>query len=385
MNLSGAGEPQAMSNRSYTILAPGFAKWWGSDARALAQAFRKLGHTIIDIDEEDYVPFRWEGKASRILRRLFLPVFAADYNRAVLEKAANASFDFVLAFKGYFLKADTVATLRGFSKPLFNFYPDVSFEDHGPNIPAALRHYDCVFTTKSYHGKSETEKFGIKNLEHVRHGFDPEVHRPMFLSDELLRQYGCDVSFVGCWSREKESQLWYLMKHAPDVSLRVYGVGWEYASSEFRQRLGSNLKPGAFGDELSIIYCASKVNLGLLSCSSDPNVRDETTARTFQIPATRSLMLHEDTAEVRSYFADGREMLLFKDNEEMVAKVQLVLQSPSLRTELQQNGYERCQGEPYDYSSAARKIIEYFHRSNGSKRILRLRSGAKPPAFETVS
>jgi spore maturation protein CgeB len=348
--------------RAYTILAPGFAKWWGSDARALAQAFRRLGHTIIDIDEEDYIPFRWEGKSSRILRRLFLPLFAADYNRAILEKAANASFDFVLAFKGYFVKAETVAAVRRYQKPVFNFYPDVSFEDHGPNIPAALRHYDCVFTTKSYHGKREIENFAIQNLEYVRHGFDPEVHRPITLSDEMIRNYGCDVSFVGCWSPEKEGRLLYLLEHSPNVSLKVYGVGWEYASGKFKEQLGSNLKPGAFGDELSIVYCASKVNLGLLSSSSDPMLSDQTTARTFQIPATRSLMLHEDTPEVRSCFDDRSEILLFKNNEEMVKKINWALQSPEVTAEIRQRGYERCQSEPYDYSAAAKKIVRYFEQ-----------------------
>ena len=35
----------------YTILAPGFAKWWGSDARALAQALRHLGNSVLEVDE----------------------------------------------------------------------------------------------------------------------------------------------------------------------------------------------------------------------------------------------------------------------------------------------------------------------------------------------
>jgi spore maturation protein CgeB len=353
--------------RSYTILAPGFAKWWGSDARALAQAFRKLGHTLIDIDEEDYVPFRWEAKSARILRRLFMSIFVNDYNRAVLEKAANSSYDFILAYKGYFLRPDTVARLRNARKPVFNFYPDVSFEDHGGNIPASLRHYDCVFSTKSYHGKREIDKFGIRNLAQVRHGFDPEVHRPVSLSDEMIGHYGCDVSFVGCWSPEKERRLSFLLKHAPRVSLKVYGVGWKYASSEFKQRMGSNLKPGAYGDELSIVYCASKVNLGLLSSSSDPELWDQTTARTFQIPATGSFMLHEDTPEIRKYFEADREVMLFGSSEEMVEKVQLALSSPSLREGIRMRGYERCHREPYDYLNAARAIVSYFEeRSRGA-------------------
>lgn len=345
----------------YTVFAPGFAKWWGSDARALAQGFRRLGHCVLDIDEEDYVPWRWQGALPKGLRRLLSPVWVNDYNQAVLKQAASSSYDFVLAYKGNLLKPETVQRLRESRKPVFNFYPDVSFQDHGSNIPAALRLYDSVFTTKSYHGKREIQQFGIRDLQHVRHGFDPDVHRPLVLSPEVDTHYESDVSFVGCWSPEKEEKLLYLLSRSAGISIKVFGMGWQYASSEFRNRMGLDLRAGVFGDELAIVYCASKVNLGLLSCSkSDPNLRDQTTARTFQIPATKSFMLHEDTPEVRTYFRDGREVMLFSGNEDMVEKIQSALQSPSLREAVRQNGYERCLREPYDYSSAVREILYRF-------------------------
>src|SRR5213593_2388090 len=85
------------ASRSYTILGPGFAKWWGSDARALAQALRRLGHGVLDIDEEDYVPWRWQGVPSKVLRRLFSRVWIDDYNRAVLKQAQSSGYDFILA------------------------------------------------------------------------------------------------------------------------------------------------------------------------------------------------------------------------------------------------------------------------------------------------
>src|SRR5436853_5753352 len=91
----------------YTIFAPGFAKWRGSDTRALAHAFRKFGHTVMDVDEEDHVPWQWQGIAPRVLRRLFGSSLVADYNQAVLKRASNSSFDFAIVFKGKFLKAET--------------------------------------------------------------------------------------------------------------------------------------------------------------------------------------------------------------------------------------------------------------------------------------
>lgn len=355
---------QREAQNSYTILAPGFAKWRGSDGRALAQSFRRLGHSLIEIDEEDYVPWRWQGTGSKSLRRLVSRLWVDEYNRAVIERASASAYDFVLVFKGNHLKPDTIRRLKKTGKPVFNFYPDVSFKDHGPNIPAAMSFYDCVFTTKLYHGERELKEFGIRDLQHVRHGFDPEVHRPVSVSPEVARNYECDVSFVGCWSPEKEQTLHHLLKEMPAASLKVFGLGWHHASNKFRRKVGENLKPGAFGDELAIVYGSSKVNLGLLSSStSDAKLRDQTTARTFQIPAAGGFMLHEDTAEVRTLFEDGVEVMLFSGKEELARKVDLALGDPALRESIRKRGHLRCVQAPYDYGSAAETVLGYFGES----------------------
>jgi spore maturation protein CgeB len=345
----------------YTILAPSFAKWFGSDGRALAQALRRLGHSVLDVDEEDFVPWRWQGTAAKILRRVCSRFWIEDYNEAVLQRAASAAYDFVLVFKGSLLKPETLRRLRDAGRPLFCFYPDLSFQDHGANIPASLQFYDCVFTTKTFHGQREIDRYQIRRLEHVRHGFDPEVHRPLTVSPEILERYSSDVSFVGCWSPKKEAQILHLLRHCEKTNIKVFGLGWKYASREFRDRLGANLRSGVFGDELSIVYCGSKINLGLLSCGvSDSETCDQTTARTFQIPATKALLLHEDTQEVRKLFRDSEEVMLFRTNDELVDQVQTALRDPELRKRLSIAGYERALSVPYDYSSAATSILQYF-------------------------
>lgn len=350
-----------MKNGPYTILAIGFAKWRGCDPRALAQSFRVLGHHLIEIDAEDYVPWRWNGIVSRVFRRLFLSALVEDYNRDVLRQAASSEFDFILVFKGMYLKPATLQVLRTYGKPVYNFYPDVSFTDHGAFIPAALQHYDCLFTTKTFHGKKELERFKVLDVVQVRHGFDPEVHRPVQLSPAQIERYGCDVSFVGCWSPEKERTISYILAHRANIKIIVYGIGWKYASSEFKLAMGENLRPGVFGDELAIAYNASRVNLGLLSrAAGDPTMSDQTTARTFQIPASGSFMLHEDTPEVRSYFAPDREIMVFGDERDLLLKIEDILSDANLRETLIANGYQRSIAEPYDYSDAARKIVQKY-------------------------
>ena len=114
---------------------------------------------------------------------------------------------------------------------------------------------------------------------------------------------------------------------------------------------------------MALVYRASKVNLGLLSrARGDASLKDLTTARTFQIPATNSFMLHEDTEEVRELFRAGEEVMLFKDGAELVERLEAVLEDDDLRVSVAERGYRRCHDEPYDYSSAARGITDYHNR-----------------------
>ena len=141
----------------------------------------------------------------------------------------------------------------------------------------------------------------------------------------------------------------------------MYGIGWKYASSEFKKSLGNNLRPGVFGDELSIAYCASKVNLGLLSSAAgDAAVSDQTTVRTFQIPASGSFMLHQDSTEVRTYFEPDSELMLFNGEADLLLKLDVVLSDDDLRETIKTSGHRRCMKEPYDYSAAAKAIIITF-------------------------
>ena len=198
-------------------------------------------------------------------------------------------------------------------------------------------------------------------MVHVRHGFDPEVHRQICLTPVQLEHYGCDVSFVGCWSPEKERLIFHILVQRSNVKIVVYGIGWKYASVEFRKALGKNLRPGVFGDELAIVYNASKVNLGLLSRAvGDASTSDKTTVRTFQVPASGSVLLHEDTPEVRSYFMPGKEIMLFSGESDLLLKLDMLLSDDALRSSIRENGHLRSMQEPYDYFNAADAIVKKF-------------------------
>lgn len=347
------------------------ADWWGSDARAMALEFRRRGHLVLERHYEDHFPTRWRHPLLRIVRRLLRGVMARDYNRGVQELLEVGGLDLLLVFKGMLLVPETLARFKRAGTPCFCFYPDVSFLDHGKNIPGCLSLYDSVFTSKTYHLEDEVSRSGAAEWLFAPHGFDPEVHRPVGgegLSDGC---YASDVSFAGHWSPKKESMLQRLALDCPEIDLKIWGPGWGRARGTVLRFWQG--RP-AYGDELAAIYSLSKINLGLLSEAGGGTTQgDATTARTWQIPGAGGFLLHEDTAEVRAAFEDGREVALFSDAAALSRQVVRYLSDEVGRQAVAAAGHQRAMSEPYTYARAVDIILERLERhqsaldANGGK------------------
>jgi hypothetical protein len=337
------------------------ADWWGSDARAMAAELRRGGHVVMERHYEDYFPTKWRHPILKAVRRLLRRVMANDYNRAVAELLEVEAMDFLLVFKGMLLAPATLARFKARGIPCYCFYPDVSFHDHGSNIPACLPLYDCVFTSKSYHLK-DPQSMMVGEWQYAPHGFDPEVHRPIAADGGTLAGYACDVSFVGNWSRKKESILATLLAGMPELDLKIWGPGWERAGAIAKRCWQGR---GAHGDELAAIYSQSKINLGLLS-EAGTGVRqgDATTARSWQIPGAGGFQLHEDTAEIREAFVAGEEIALFDGPPQLAEAIRRYLGDDEARRAVAMAGHRRAVGEPYTYMRAVAVILaRHFGKS----------------------
>ena len=331
------------------------ADWWGSDARAMAAELRRRGHLVLERNYEDHLPTKWRHPLLKVLRRILRGLMARDYNRSVAELLAVQGMDFLLVFKGMLLTPETLARFKAEGIPCYCFYPDVSFHDHGRNIPACLPLYDCVFTSKSYHLEDTHLKRLSADWRFAPHGFDPEVHRPLVSAGEGLDSYVCDVSFVGHWSAKKEETLAGLLQCLPEIDLKIWGPAWGQARAEVRSCWQGR---GAYGDELAAIYSRSKLNLGLLS-EAGTGVRsgDATTARSWQIPGAGGFLLHEDTPEIRASFAEEIEVALFSDSDHLAAQVKRYMGDDPNRQAVAAAGHQRAMAEPYTYGRAVDAIL----------------------------
>ena len=343
------------------------ADWWGSDARALAMFFRQLGHSVIEVNYEDFSPSQWSSFSLRALRRIFRRLFSNDYNRAILRHLDNEAVDFLLVFKGKHLYPSTLEHAAQSGLPVYCFYPDVSFFDHGIEIWSCLPFYECLFTTKSFHLEDATLRERVQDLRLVAHGFDPQVHRPVEMAENMQARYSCDASFVGCWSAKKERILAALLEKRPQIKVHIWGTGWKHAAKIVSDRWQGR---GAFGDELCLIYRASKINLGLLSeAGGGTRMGDQVTARTWQIHAAGGFMLHEHTKELERYFVPGAEAAVFSSTEELVDKTSWYIDHEVQRLQIMEAGHRRCLEVGYTYLAAANDILS-VHKKKHPRRAI---------------
>ena len=337
-------------------------QWLGADDNAFVSAFRRDGHSVRVINPKEYTP-NWVSKPMKLARRFLTNRINDEFNAAVRAEAEAISPDLFFVFKGANLSAESLRFLKKRGAICVQFFPDVSFQNHGDLLSAAMKEYDWVFTTKSFMINDLRDQLGYHTASVLLHGYDPDTHRPVAANEKDRQQYACDVSFVGNISAKKSAVVSDLGDRLDNVDLRVWGPkSWRDASKHYQDH-------AVFGLEFAKAISLSKINLGLLmEQSGSASMGDQVTSRTFHIPASGGFMLHERTDEAEALFEDGKECAFFDTPEELVDKIYYYLKHEDQRAAIAQAGRERCLRSGYSIQNRARSIVDKYLelRSGGS-------------------
>ncbi|HMA22170.1 MAG TPA: glycosyltransferase, partial [Gemmatimonadaceae bacterium] len=114
-------------------------------------------------------------------------------------------------------------------------------------------------------------------------------------------------------------------------------------------------------DDYAIAICGSSISLGILSeARLGSSSGDLITARTFQIPACGTFMLHERTTEAEQYFAEGREAEFYSGTDELVEKVKRYLDDPVSRAAVARGGLRRSMESGYSADQRMRVVLDWI-------------------------
>jgi spore maturation protein CgeB len=340
-------------------------QWHGSDSAGLARSFRRLGNIVQVVDPDVYFP---SGGSSllKLVRRCFLRLFIKEMNSEILRAARVFQPELLVVFKGGKVVPQTLERLKFMGVYLTLFYPDVSVFCHGPYIPKCMPLYDWIFTAKSFGVGDLRESLGISRAECLLHGYDSDVHHPFSISSGQFESWESDASFIGTWSPRKEAFLAEVASKLQNVRLRIWGTQWERASEKCLQQA---IEPGPiYGDLYSLAVLCSRINIGLLSeIREGSSSGDQSTARTFQIPAIGGFMLHERTEEFLTLFREGEEAACFETPAELVEKISHYLNHEEKREEVRLAGHRRCV-DAYSLDKRAQRILDHYDALLGSEK-----------------
>jgi spore maturation protein CgeB len=140
----------------------------------------------------------------------------------------------------------------------------------------------------------------------------------------------------------------------PLLNLRIWGYQWEKRTT--RSLDNAVMGTGIIGDDYTRAIRASSIGLCILSeARTGASSGDLITARTFQIPACGTFMLHEWSSEIPEYFVEGEEAEFFRSPAELAEKVGRYLDAPQERARIAEGGLKRSIESDYSIDRRMRE------------------------------
>jgi spore maturation protein CgeB len=294
------------------------------------RAFRSLGHELAGFDDRRFV---FPGR----VRRRFPALEQFDHrflNRRLVQAVRQLKPDLLLCAGGERLAPATVeaSRLAGVRTALWTIDTVKPCDPRTTLAP----HFDFVFCG----GTEMVEALRGTTLRNGPHWLpfacDPELHRPVEVSSDERRLYGCDIAFVGSLHPKAYANRLAALQALADFDIGIWGPGASElpASSPIRQKVrGDGIGPAAWTRIYSaarIVVCAHYDGPGPPSLQASPRV--------YEVLACGGFLLCDDRRDVRALFEDGRDLSIYRDLNDLRGKVHYYLTHERERCQIAARG-----------------------------------------------
>jgi len=316
--------------------------WDGSSAGPRLKGLQALGLEVEALDTT-----AWPGGGLRLARslrqRAFFGKSVRAMNRSLLETAQRVRPDVVWVEKGSWVYPLTLQQLRNFARFLVHYNTDDVFAS-GSYLwlhRRGIQSYDLYLTTNRWNVMEIRQQFGVRALR-MGMGYDQDLALRALQASRTAPT--AQVVFVGHWEPHTESYLAALCRAG--VAIKLWGHHWNRAR---HQELRA-AHPLAYSE-----YAATVARADIALCFLSRRNRNESTMRSFEIPALGAFLLAERTAEHRYLYAEGKEAEFFCSREELVEKARHYLMHPDQRRAIATAGQSRCQRVGFTWADHMRR------------------------------
>lgn len=305
----------------------------------LANAFESLGHNTVFIDASSAWPLYQEidrsvesPHATKQLTNGFVNVLAEWTYARVIQFAPEICI--VLAQAPVSPEFPERLRKRGIVSA-FWFVENWRHMDYWRSVAPA---YDFFFHIQPGEFEQRLTSAGCSHHAYVQTGCDPDVHRPVTLTEEEKAEYAADISFAGAGYPNRNQ----LFAGLTDYDLKLWGVNWTGRDLQARVcRPEERFTPETFNK----IVAATKINLNLHSSTAHPGVDPQCDAinpRVFEIAAAGGFQLCDPCQGLASFFDFKTELPVYRDLAELRRLIDHYLAHPEDREAITQCARERA-------------------------------------------
>jgi spore maturation protein CgeB len=215
--------------------------------------------------------------------------------------------------------------------------------------------YDAFFHIQPGEFEEKLDAIGCKHHAFVQTGCDPDVHRPVTLSQEEQDEFGCDISFAGAGYYNRLQ----LFRGLTDYRFKIWGVDWHDRELARRVQGGEQ----RFENETFMkIAAGTKINLNLHSSNAHEGVDprcDAINPRVFEIAAAGAFQLCDPCIGLERCFDFAAELPVYRDLKELRARIDHFLAHPDERKAFAARARERALRD-HTYEHRAQEMLDHL-------------------------
>ncbi|NJR76862.1 MAG: glycosyltransferase [Scytonema sp. CRU_2_7] len=305
----------------------------GSTEEVYGRGFSALGCEVQHFTWKESKPSLFPGSLlDRVAWRAAWKPLAKLANQKLVETANQFQPDLTLVISPLLLYPDSILAMKQHGLA-FVFFTDNPLDAHHTHTNSWVQRGFPLWDAAFIWSQELVDRLldnGVKKAFFHPFCSDLEYHFPKRQTNPV-----CDVAFIGNWdaSRKREQYL----KAISNYRLGLWGSS--YWNTHCQEPTLKNLCQGMCSyQEIPEILGSAKMGLNILR----PQNEKGHNIRTYEIPATGTLMLSERNNGLLSLFAEDKEAVYFSTPDELSQKVGYLLQNPALIGSIAEAGYKKA-------------------------------------------
>jgi spore maturation protein CgeB len=268
-------------------------------------------------------------------------------NRSLLKEVRQFQPDLVFIISIQLVLPETISQIKKDSDAKVIGW----FMDHIANFGRGyffVSNYDGLFFKDKYVVDLLSQKLGTSRIHYLPQCCDPELHKPVSLTDAEQSFYGADLTIAG--------NLYYyrarMLEQFLDYDLKIWGSEQRWIETPLN---GRHMKRGVYGLEKSKAMRAAKVVLNNNHYAEIGGINK----RTFEVAGCGAFQV-TDGPGLADVFEPGVEVVTFDTHKDLKEKVDYYLARPEERAEIARRAQKRAHAE-HTYAHRWQTILQHLN------------------------